>query len=486
MSNSLTKSKYVSGLQCLKLLWIKVNDPNRIPKPTPEQQAIFDQGNEVGKLATKLFPSGTDLSGYSFVENIKKTQEATIQRKTIFEAGIMAERLYARADILVPVNNNMWDIVEVKSSTTVKDENIPDLAFQKYCYEKAGLKIKNCFLLYINNQYIRQRDIEIKKLFHKEDVTELVRQIEPDINKNIQKMLDVIDTNECPVIGIGPFCKSPYECPLLSECYAFLPKHNVCKLRRCGAKSYDFINNGILGIKDIPDDIELSISQQIQKYCIIDNKEHIDKGAIREFLSTLEYPLYYLDFETINPAVPLFGGTRPYQQIAFQFSLHIVKSPEERAEHYSFLAEAGKDPRKEFLSKLKEWLGTKGSIVVYNQGFEKGKLRDLGEYFGDEIWVENIFDRMVDLLEPFRKFDYYHPSQEGSASLKKVLPAVTGKSYDDMAISNGGDASSTYLAMAKNKIEKEKIAEIRKNLEEYCCLDTEGMVWIVEKLKKIV
>ena len=481
-SKLLTKSKYIAGLQCDKLLWIKVNDPTKILEVSPGQQAIFDQGHEVGGLAVKLFPAGVDLFEYSFIDNIKQTQKVIAERKTIFEAGIMADRLYARADILVPVDNDMWDIVEVKSSTSVKDENIHDVAFQKYCYEKSGLKIRKCFLMYINNEYVRQGDIDLKELFHKEDITELVKGIDSSIEGNVQRLLDIIDLKACPEVNIGSFCKTPYMCPLFAECHSFLPEHSVCELRRVGAKSYEFIDKGIFGIKDIPDDVELNISQQIQKKCIVNNAEYIDKQAIEDFLAKLQYPLYYLDFETINSAVPLYDGTKPYQQIPFQFSLHIVTASGKTPEHHSFLAEAEKDPRPKFLARLKELLGTEGGIVVYNQGFEKGRLNELGEYYSEEQWVQRIFDRVVDLLEPFRRFDYYHPQQGGSASLKNVLPAVTGKGYQDLVISNGGDASSIYLSMVKNKIEQEKIADIRKDLEVYCCLDTEGMVWIVEKL----
>jgi len=208
------------------------------------------------------------------------------------------------------------------------------------------------------------------------------------------------------------------------------------------------------------------------------------KDSIKKFIGKLNYPLYYLDFETINPVIPLFDGMKPYQRIPFQFSLHIVQE-DGSTEHLSFLAEGKSDPRKKFVAELKNVLGNSGSIIVYNQSFEQGLLRELAETFPKYLeWVISLTPRFVDLIIPFRKFHYYNPVQKGSASIKKVLPAVTGKSYDGMYIADGMTASIRYIESEFGDCSESKRKKIRNSLEKYCGLDTEGMIWIIDELKK--
>ncbi|MCK4922867.1 MAG: DUF2779 domain-containing protein, partial [Bacteroidales bacterium] len=213
---------------------------------------------------------------------------------------------------------------------------------------------------------------------------------------------------------------------------------------------------------------------------------------IKKFLDTLKHPLYFLDFETFNTAIPLYDGVRPYQQITFQFSLYVQDKPDGKLVHHSFLAEGKEDPRLMFLSSLQKVLGEKGSIIAYNQSFEIGRLKELAEAFTDyKKWIESILPRFIDLMVPFRKFYYYNPVQQGSASIKKVLPAITGKGYDDMEISEGGTASLEFLRITQGASDgtfpdNNEIKKVRENLEKYCALDTEGMVWIVNRLKELI
>jgi hypothetical protein len=251
--------------------------------------------------------------------------------------------------------------------------------------------------------------------------------------------------------------------------------------------SLELFEQDIYAIKDIPSDFSLSGKQEIQKDCEITGKPHIEKKAIRQFLNTLQYPQYYLDFETFSTAIPRFDGTKPYQQIPFQFSLHVVDKDNATARHYSFLADGNDDPRHKFIDSLKKVLGNSGSIVVYNKSFEEGVLRALANIFPEyNEWVEDLNGRIIDLLAPFRSFHYYHPRQKGSASIKNVLPVLTGTSYDHLDISDGMDASLALLDVISNNVSEEERIKIRKDLEKYCALDTEGMIWIVDKLKELV
>ena len=518
----LTKSKYLVGLQCSRYLWVMFNEPDRIPRPDASTQHRFDEGHLVGEWAKKLFPDGVDIPADDFRDNLRQTEEILKRRKPIFEAGFMVDNIFSRVDVLNPVSNDEWDIIEVKSSTSVKPVNIHDVSFQRYCCEKYGLKIRKCFLMHINKEYIRQSEIAPEGLLTSTDITVEVDEATNGIQKRIDNMFRTIISKKCPDVTIGNQCNSPYECHL-RECWDFLPENNVFDLYGDrNRKSLKLFGQGIYAIRDIPDDFSLNGKQKIQKDCEISGKPHINKAAIKQFLNTLQYPLYYLDFETFSTAIPFFEGTRPYQQIPFQFSLHVVEKENVAARHYSFLADGTNDPRHEFIDSLKNVLGNSGRIVVYNQSFEKGVLNGLATVYPEyNEWVESLNDRIIDLLAPFRSFHYYDAKQKGSASIKNVLPVLTGKGYEGLNISDGMDASLAFLDIisppacpappfasqtrlfwrgrvpvpaqtdwsggrAGNNGPQEGRIKIRKDLEKYCALDTEGMIWIVDKLKELV
>jgi hypothetical protein len=488
MARLLSKSKYLSGLQCPKLLWISVNAKEKMPEVEEAKQKLFDEGHIVGEFAKKLFPEGIDIEDEDFSKNLEETKRLLNKNKPLFEPAFLTDRLYSRADILEPTKEG-WNIIEVKSSTEVKDVNIQDVAFQKYVYEKSGLKINKCFLLHINNQYVRQGEVNPSELFTKEDITEQVLEEIKLVPERVKTMLELIDSKE-PTIKINESCDKPYECALKKECWSFLPKENsVFDLYRGGKKSWALFERNILAIKDIPLDYELNDKQQIQLGCEKTGKPHINENAIKEFLKTLKYPLYFLDFETYSTAIPLYDGLKPYQQIPFQFSVHKIDEKGKKT-HYSFISAGKKDPRKKFINAIKRKLGTKGSVIVYNQAFEQSRLKEIGIFFPlEKQVVDKIIERMIDLLIPFRNFDYYNRKQEGSASIKYVLPALTDTSYKGMEISNGAEASIRYAYITHgdidgNKAKRAEINKVREDLKKYCALDTEAMILVLDKLKE--
>jgi hypothetical protein len=479
----LSKSKYLNGLQCLKYLWLLYNDPGKIPAFDASTLRIFDQGHQVGELAGQLFPDGITIPSNDFMGNIKLTKKLLAERKPLFEPGFYQDNLFSRLDILNPAGDDAWDIIEVKSSTSVKDVNLHDVSFQRHCAVKTGLKINRCFLAVVNNKYVKHGDINPFEYFTVHDITDKVNQAAQGIEERIEEMFKVIALPACPEMRLGEYCNSPYDCPV-TLCSAGLPEGNIFDLYRGGKKCYQMFYDGILKVEDIPADYKLSEAQQIQKECAISGTPHIDKKAVREFLSRIKSPVYYLDFETINPVIPLFEGTRPYQRIPFQYSLHKVTGNETK--HYSFLAEGQEDPRPALLRQLKKEIGTKGSILTYNQSFEEGVIREMAEVFPEYAeWAAAIYPRMLDLLQPFQSFSYYHPAQHGSASIKKVLPAVTGKGYSDLTIAEGDAASSAFLTVTFGETSEQERLQVRRDLEKYCGLDTEGMIWIVDELKKL-
>jgi len=478
----LTKSKYVIGLQCQKYLWMMFNDLDKIPEKDMATEYIIQQGNIVGQLAKKLFPKGIDIPE-DFKKNLKITKDALKKRKILFEAGIMSEDLYARGDILVPVNKNSWDIIEVKGSTKVKDNHIHDVSFQKYVYEKAGLKIRKCFLLHLNSDFLKKGKVIPKKIFTNEEITAEVDEVIVGIQERIDEMMEIIDQPEAPTIAGGAYCEGVKHC-LSQDCWSFLPEGHVFELYRGGKKSFELLNAEVFCIKDIPQEFKLNIKQEIQRKCANTGKVHLDKQGIKKFLKQLKSPLYYLDFETFSSAVPLYEGTKPYQQIPFQFSLHIADG--KKVKHIEFLHDSKDDPREKFLLELKKALDKKGNIIVFNQSFEKTILKQLAEAFPKHRkWVNSVDKRIVDLLVPFRNFDYYNPEQKGSCSIKAVLPAVTGENYKDLNIDNGSLASVSYFETVFGGLKKQEVTKIRADLLKYCSLDTEGMIWIVDQLKKL-
>lgn len=483
----LTKSRYLNGLQCPKLLWISANEAYRMPEVDAATQQLFDQGHEVGDLAKQLFPDGMDVPTGDFIGNIRLTRDLLSQRRTLFESGIQSGRLYSRLDVLKPVDDNKWDIYEVKSSTSVKDVNIEDASFQKYVCEKNGIKINRVHLVYLNNKYVRHGEINPEELFSVEDITERVAENEEGLREVVDWLQGEMDSPVCPEMGFGQHCNKPYDCNMLVECRAGLPEHSVFTLYRGGEKSHKMYRAGILDIRDITPDYTLNEKQQIQFDALTNDEVHLDKEKIREFLSSLVYPLYYFDFETIGPAVPLFDDSSPYQNIPFQYSLHVQETPGAKTEHFEFLAEGQNDPRPALLEKLHNELGTTGSVIAYNKSFEQKRLEEMASVYPEYAdWVADVNARMIDLIVPFRGFHYYNPTQKGSASLKYVMPAVVNVDYNNMDIGEGGEASRRFMAIANGTATPEEAKQTLKSLLLYCGQDTEGMVWIIDELWKMV
>jgi len=485
----ISKSKFVAGLQCPKLLWHAVNRPEQFPPTDPATQANFDQGREIGVLAKTLYPGGLEISEGVVHRSavVQWTREALRFRRPLFEAALEHDGGYARADILNPVGEDAWELVEVKSSTEVKDVFLEDIAFQYHVFAGAGLNIRSCSVLHVDNSYVRRGAVEAGRLLKKVDVTSLVLPLVATVPARLQRMRDIVSQPTAPVQEIGPHCDSPYACALHDTCWSFLPEGNVLELYRGKAKGFDLLKRGVTRLAEITDDEALTANQQIQRRAAVTRKAHIDCDAVKNFLSRMEYPLHFLDFESFMTAIPLLDGVRPYQQVPFQFSLHVVAAPDAEPAHHGFLAEGRNDPRRAFIDTLVSVLGDQGSIVVYNASFEVGRLRECAELFPEfQPWLATVERRIVDLLEPFRAFAYYHPAQRGSASIKSVLPALTGTSYENLEIGDGGTASHEFVRVSFSDVAEVERQQVRSNLEEYCSLDTRGMILLVDGVRKFV
>lgn len=487
----ISKSKYLVGIQCDKALWIHYNAKQELPPVDEATQAIFDQGHLVGDLAKEYFPGGIEVEWNIKDPNdvIKKSKPLFEKRVPLYEAALEYSDGYARFDILNPVNDDEWDLIEVKSSSEAKEVHWIDVALQKFILENNGYKVRDCYVMVLNKEYRKQGEINIKELFTLVNVNEQIEELMPSVQMNLNHMKEVIQLKERPDIKIGPHCnkcKKWYECSLKSACWSFLPENNIFELNNFNAKGFDLLNHGVQKIEDIPKDFKLTEKQAIQKDAVTNKKTHTDKAAISSFLKTLKYPIHYFDFETINPAIPLYDGMKPYQHVPFQFSLHIQEENGE-VEHFEYLHEGKDDPRPKLLEEMKKAFKNEGSVVVYYQSFERGKLTEMYEAFPEyKEWAEQVLSRFVDLYEPFSKFYYYNPEQKGSASLKATMPSLTGTGYKNLEISDGGMAMRAYDKITFKEVKPEEEKTIRKNMLKYCGQDTEGMIWIVDELKEIV
>lgn len=485
----LTKSNYLSGLQCPKLLWISNNAKEKIPEKTEIEKAKFSEGYLIEEFAKSLFPEGIDLSKLEFKEQLEETKKLLEKRVPLFEASFLIDELYSRADILLPTGDNHWNILEIKSATEVKNVNLDDLAFQKYVYEKSGLKIRKCFVVHVNKEYIRQGNIEPNELIIQTDVTDKIEEQILGIEERTENMLKIINSKEIPKCSIGIHCGNPYECSMKYECWEEVPEKSIFEFRRMiKKKCFELYDSGIKLMKEVPDSVKLNDKQKIQRLVAENEKIHLNKKQINFFLDNLQYPLYYLDFETINPAVPKFDNSKPYQQIPFQYSLHIQEKPNGELKHISFLAEGMNDPRPKFLQSLKDNLGDKGDILVYNESFEKMILRQGAEFFPEfQEWHDkNILPRIKDLMKVFDDFNYYNPKQKGSVSIKYVLPVLSNLSYSDLEIRKGDVAQFEFERITYDAdVSDEERKKIRDALEKYCELDTLAEVEIVRGLREV-
>ncbi len=485
----ITKSNYIDYIQCRKLLWNRKNNKEIFPEISETKQAIFDQGNEVESYAQKLFPGGKEIKN-NFQEGQQETkQHIENGEKILFQATAMVENLMVRSDILkYNEETKSWDIFEVKSSTEIKEEqHIPDLCFQKITLEKDGYKIGKTYLITVNSEYVRKGEIEPEKLFTINDISDQVENYRSTAEANIPKALKLITQAEDPTVEIGKQCKNPYECPLKNVCWNFLPEYSIYDLKKISESKIRTLKNlGILKITDIPDYFELTEAQTTQLQVAKTGTPIINKDTIADELNNLDYPLYFLDYETYNPAIPLFDGTRPYQQICFQYSLHVLKSQNSEVEHFEFLQTEQENPMKKLLSSLRQHIGETGSVIVWNRPFESGRNKEMAEQNPEHAaFLESLNNRMFDLMTIFRNRHYVHPQFRGSHSLKIVLPVLAPElSHSNLEeIQQGGIASLHWFKhVFKNSPEKDRTI---KNLLEYCKLDTWAMVVIWKKLNEL-
>jgi len=484
----LSKSRFLAGLQCHLRLWYQCFERELIPEVPPSQQAIFDAGHEVGELATQLYPGGVliDAPYYQHKEAVQSTLEAMQDPdvKAIYEAAFIFDGVRIRADILQRSENETWNLVEVKSSTSVKEVYYPDVAVQHYVLEGCGLKIGRAGIQHINNQYVYDgQNLDLGALFSFEDLTGLSVSMQPEIPAQLEELKGMLAEGGAPAVKPSRHCHKPYDCEFWDHCTKDMPEFWVYDISGVEQDKLEkFAKMGIQDISDIPDSFPLSQIQDRIRLSVAKRQEYISDQLEAE-LNDMQYPVHFLDFETIGLAIPRYADTRPYQTIPFQWSDHILYE-DGKLDHREYLCNEDRDPREEFTKTLLDALGTRGSIVIYTS-YETGVLNSLIEHFpqyADEL--QTVIDRFIDLYKII-KDNFYAPRFYGSFSLKYVLPALVPElSYDKLAIQEGLQASLDYLRMIDPSTPEDEKSKIRGDLLVYCGQDTLAMVKIRDELLK--
>ena len=483
----LSKSQFIRGLQCHKSLFLHKYHPDLKDEISEELEAKFQSGKDVGIYAQKLFPNGVEIpfDDVTLSDQLQRTR-MEIERGTeiLYESAFNYDNVFAKVDILHKGKEG-WEIYEVKNSTKIKDVYPNDVAVQHYILKGAGLPISEAFLVHINNQYVRQGEIEVDKLFTIQDLTDTVLEKQGYVEDEIKKMREIL-RSEQPDIGIGGHCSDPYDCDFWGHCWQHIPEDSIFNLMGNGPNKFDLYRQGIVHLKDVPKDI-LPRNQRIQLEGALEKKNITNKNAIKEFLDTLWYPLCFFDFETTYMVpIPMFDGTKPYQQVPFQYSLHHLESESAELKHYEYLAPANTDPRKELIEKLLDEIPENACVLAYKKSFEATILDYLKGWFPEYAdQIDKIIDNLRDSAIPFQRKDIYRWEMEGSHSLKGVLPVIVPElTYEGMEISDGAMASNAWLSTWELD-DPEEIQKIRNALLEYCKLDTLAMVEILKKLREL-
>jgi len=487
---NLSKSRFIAGLQCLKRMYLQVNSPDLAEEPDEKSQAVMEQGQEVGRWAQKLFPGGALIeAGHEELNKaLAQTEQAVANKQlpAVFEATFAHDKILARVDILERLPKDRWRLIEVKSSTGLKDRYVYDVAIQRLILKGCGLNVVSC-LMHLNREYVYDgKRYDVKKLFATQDLTAEVKALEKEVKDLIREERKVLARAKPPDIEAGRQCTNPITCEFYDVCNRPLPREHIRNLPGISdAKLAELKELGIESIGDIPQDFSLTERQKRAWECAKSGKPWFGKG-LKEALAELRYPLSFMDFETLGLALPRFAGMRPYGQIPFQWSVHVQRKPGADLEHHEFLADDAHDPRPAFLKSLIDAIGRKGSIVVYNKGFESGCLTNLAQWvprYKDEI--ENIQGRLWDLLAVIRAH-VYHAAFCGSFSLKSVLPAlVPDMTYEGMEVAEGNEAGLAWERMIRGQVDDAERKRLRKALLAYCEQDTLGMVCLLAVLQKV-
>ncbi len=466
----LTKTDFLDYLSSPMHLWAKKN--GQIEKePSAFDQHLMDQGKMVEEMAL------------AYLRDQYLKGKGVVSTQGTFQAGPFQVRVDG---LLYDPDQDVYDIYEVKSSTSIKKEHYYDLAFQRLVCE-ASLKVRDVYLVYVNKEYLHGGELILEDFLTIENLNEEVEDLREEVLLERENALEVVNSQSPE--GITP-CDHPGSCPCPALCFGELPDHPIYNLPRLSTvKKQELRASGVFSIQGMPAEFTLSAKQELHRQAVISGGPVIDREAIQGELESLDYPLYFLDYETYPSAVPLYPGYKPYQHVVFQYSLHRMERNGE-LEHHELLLTGEEDPGPKLAADLVEKVGEAGSILVWNKSFEMGKTAEMAERYPD--WREGLLrvnQRIVDLMEIFSRGLYVDPGFRGSASLKAVLPVFLPEfenAYQELPISGGTQALLTWGDLLLGKIPPDQVPQVRHDMLAYCKLDTLAMVRIWERLRELI
>jgi hypothetical protein len=488
VSDHLTKSTFLRGLQCPKSLMLDALHPELRDPLDVEAQLRMRLGQQVGMLARKRYPGGEVGRIPGAIEPSLERTQALIANgvKILYEPAFQHDGIFILADILVR-GDHAWRLIEVKSTSHLKDQHLWDLAVQAYVLRGAGLSLEDALLLHLNSDYTRQGDLDFTALFKEVPLLDAIIDLQAEVERGAASSISHLSSGKVPDVDIGPHCKVPVDCDFIGYCWAHLPSPSVFDVYRLTtAKKFELYREGIVQMEQIPASFSMPSTSSFHVEAYKTGEMILKREELSAFLDGLHYPLCFLDFETFSIPIPPFERLNPYSHVPFQYSLHIQEEPGGEAFHSGFLANAGEDPREAFLDRLLPDTDGEGDIIVYNTSFERNVLKGLAEQlpsYADRI--QQRIERLVDLMEPFRKRLYWTPAMGGSVSLKVVLPALVPElSYDVLEVRDGTQAMEVFLSL-EDLGDSGAAERQRQALWDYCELDTLAMVRILEALTEI-
>ena len=486
MPKLLSKTKIMRGYRCPKSIYLTIHQPELEPPVGPAQQAVFDQGNLVGELARSYYPGGilVENKPWDFGGSLKRTRELMKEgAEFIYEAAFEYKGCYARADILKhSKESGRWTLLEVKSGTKVKSEYLDDVGLQAWIIANSGLQLEKICIVHLNPEC---RYPNLKNLFIEADVTDQLRDTYRDIAPRMNAIFGALRTPHVPDMDIGPHCVRHRDCEFKNHCFTEkgIPSLSVFNIPRLGDKVWEYYKSGHIELKDVSTQ-GMTDAQKRIVHAHVNKSDFLSRSGVQESLATWNYPFVFLDFETINPAIPCYPGTAPYQHTPFQFSAHVQRQSGSPLEHREYLHDDGTDPRPGLISALLDACEGQGTIVAYYAKFEIDRIQEMAACFPE--YAERLMalvPRFADPLEVMRAH-VYHQAFGGSYSLKSVAPALLGKdySYDGLAVPDGLAAQRAFKELIL-MTDPDRRAKLRAAMLEYCAMDTLAMVKVVDWLR---
>lgn len=505
----LSKSNYIFFLQHPAYLWLRVFDKKKLPPTSEATQDIFDAGNLFESYVEKLYPDavkiGFEMGSFNGPKSYKSMPDRTREAldsgaEIILQGRLEANNITCIFDVLRKVKGeeiNVYDLVEVKSSSSAKVEHGYDLAFQKLVLEGAGLTIRNCSVIHLNGDYIREGEIDLEELTIETNIATEVNALEEITKDQVKEAFNVLELDECPDFSPRHINKleitgtnwKKYWLQVFFYLNKDLPKtsiYNICWLNPKLIGTLEDMD--IKDITDIPEDLEgLNQRQLNQIMAAKSGKQTIDKEKIKDFMGDLDYPLYFFDYETLSSVIPLYDGMRPYKDYPFQYSLHILDSPQAELRHEEYLHGKKSNPVPELIEKMKKDIGKDGTILSWHSTYEEKCNERLAEVYPEhKKFLLDMNERMVDLKMPFSKGWFVDPKFYGSASIKYVLPALVPElAHSDLEVSDGLHARRLWTKTILEKENTWNTDKVLEGLSEYCTLDTFAMVEIWKVLEKL-